>query len=201
MNRIIFVGFVMFCSALANGQAKAGPPLAYTPAARSVDESVNQWEQRSSIKVDADARSLISIDVRELKLSQFSLPKERYDDAVLWTKDVVVKSYLYVLRARNRALSEIGKAEIASYRLALYVVEHLKILGDPFGNIEFVSMPVGATIERDNKNLGSTRFGLVVPPGLHDYRIFSDRDKLDCMMMIDVMPGTTRTMRCPIGAR
>ena len=198
MNRTLLVALVLgSCVCQLSAQPNAACPPTYSPAAKSVEQSVNQWEQRTAVKVDSDARSQISSDVRELNVSEIYVPKERYEDALLWTKDVLVKTYLYALWARNRALVEIGKVNVESYRIGEYVKEHLKILGDPFGNIEFFSMPSGATIQRDNVDVGITQMGLGVASGPHDYAIILDRNKLECRQMIDVKPGTSRRMTCP----
>jgi hypothetical protein len=198
MNRALLVSFVVFCCVWSvSGQPNAAAPATYAPAAKNVDQSINQWEQRTNIKVYSDARSQLSDDVRELDVAQLYVPKERYEDALSWTKDVLVKTYLYAVSARNRAQLFISKADIESYRIKEYVRERLKILGDPFGNIEFISMPAGATIQRDNQDIGVTQMGLVVSPGPHDYAILSDRNKLECRLKIEVERGTSRRMACP----
>src|ERR1039458_1528321 len=114
MNRLLPIGLIVLCSSWSSlGQSNAREPASpYSPAAKSVAESVNQWEQATSVKVYADARSQIADDAGRIDGSQVFIPKERYDEALAWTKDVLVKTYLYAVWARNRAQVFITKAQV-----------------------------------------------------------------------------------------
>jgi hypothetical protein len=199
MSRPLLINLIlMCCSCFLFGQSTHLEPAApYSPAARNITDSINQWEQATQVKVAPDARSQIADDAGGLDLSDVFIPKERYEEARVWTKDVLVKAYLYSIWARNRAQVLITKAEVQAYRLAQYVHENLAILHDPFGNIDFISNPTGATITRDSQFVGTTRMGVVVSVGSHDYAIVSDQNKLNCRRKIGVVPGKSQRMTCP----
>jgi hypothetical protein len=203
MNRVLLIGLILLgCCWPGYGQSnlpeRARP---YSPAAKSVVDSINQWERATNVKVYSDARSQIADDAGRLDVSHVFIPKERYEESLAWTKDVLVKTYLYAIWARKRAQVFITKAQVQAYRLGQYVQEHLRILGDPFGNIEFISVPVGATIKIDNREEGMTPMGFVVSGEPRDCAIVSSQNKLDCRRTIQVPPGTSRTMTCPPATR
>jgi len=187
----------VFCVAHIHAQA-ISEPRPYTPAAKTVDESINQWERKSDVKVDGDARAEIRSDVDRINYSKIFLPKERLEEAKLWATDVLIKAYLYAIWARDRARTMIEKGAVVALRISDYVAT-LTVLGDPFGNLFVESTPVGASISRDGKNLGLTKTSFLVSKEAHDYRILSAGSRLDCKKTIQVEPGTSQTMGCPEG--
>ena len=178
------------------GQSKPSPPSAYsTTPARSVADWIHAWEQDTKVGVDAEARAQIAQDADRVDLSRVFVPAERHEQALAWTKNALVKAYLYAVWNRDRAQSSLTKEQIDGYNIGDFIGS-LNPVGEPFGIVEFLSAPAGATIMRDQQEIGHAPMAFVVSGQVHVYAIILSKE-ITCESTIQVRPGSTERMTCP----
>jgi hypothetical protein len=190
MNASLAIGTLAVCCCLAAAQSR---PQAYATSAKSVADSIDAWEKNTKVAVDADARARIADDAERLDWSKVYVPAREREQALAWTRDVLVRAWLYALLDRDRGGHGIAKPQVDAYPLAEFAGT---VKNEPFGFVEFLSAPPGAAIQRDHREIGRTPMGLLVPGDVHDYDIVLSKE-MTCESTIQVRAGTTERMTCP----
>jgi hypothetical protein len=186
---------VALCSgSSAPAQSRPSKPAAYATSSRDASDSIHQWEKDTRLKVDPEARAEIVQQATDADFSKAFAPKDHAAEALAWSRDVLIRSWLHALHARSES-ETITKAQAGSYAFSEFLLS-LKVAGEPFGYVEFLSAPSGAVITRDKKEIGRTPLGFIVSGDVHDYQILLSKE-MTCESTILVRPGTTEKMTCP----
>jgi len=187
MNRVL--GFALI-SILLNAQSN---PEDYSAVAKSTAESIDAWQKDTNITVDAGAHAELAHQVEQADWSKVYVPPDHREQAMAWTKDVLVRAYLYSFLDRNRALHGVTAAQLADHTFADFTGT---LTNEPFGFVEFLSAPAGAAIRRDEKEIGRTPMGFIAGGDAHNYDIVLTKE-ITCESTIRTRPGTTDRMTCP----
>ncbi len=187
MNRVL--GITLLTIFL---NAQSGP-AAYSKPAKGVAESIEEWQKDTSITLDADARAQIADEVGQANWSKVYVPADQHEQALAWTKDILVRAYLYSLLDRDHAQHSLTLAKVAAHTFTEFIGT---LRNEPFGFIEFLSAPAGAEISRDQHEIGRTPMGFIASGDAHTYDIILSKE-ITCESTIQPRPGTTDRMTCP----
>jgi|SRR5579884_2532154 len=190
----LLANLIVLCGTLLAQSPTPNPPP-YSTTASDAASSVHQWEAASRLKVDPAAAVAIAEQARQMDLSNVSVPAEHHDQALAWTKDALVRGWLYAVLDRNRTQPTITKAQVEAYTLGEFIRSAAQTR-EPFGIVELLSWPMGAKILRDQQEIGRTPMGFPVSGDTHVYDIVLSKS-VTCESTIQVRPGTTERMTCP----
>ncbi len=187
MDRVLGIALLTF---LLNAQSE---PAAYSRAAKGVPESIEEWQNDTKITLDAGARAQIADEVGQADWSKVYVPAEQHEQALAWTKDILVRAWLYSLLDRDRAQHSLTQASVAAHTFA----EFIGTLGnEPFGFIDFLSAPAGAGTRAITRRSRVRRWASSPLGDAHTYDIVLSKE-ITCESTIKPRPGTTDRMTCP----
>ena len=161
-------------------------PAPYSKPAKGMTASIEEWQKDTNITVADDARAQIADEVGQADWSKVFVPAEQHEQALAWTRNILVRAYLYSLLDRDRAQHTLTGEEVAAHTFAEFMGT---LRNEPFGFIEFLSAPAGARIARDQQEIGRAPMGFIASGDAHIYDIILSKKRLRARAQSNLVPA------------